>query len=734
MIFVPSLEKKEFSSSFNAYFNVPFSTLAGAAFKGAYGATTGLISSIADEALKNLGYNNNHHLTRGSFWSAAAYPFFSFMSDTFELEASTPLLGVMSLTYGITMSYFTPDCLNFEERLKPAVDSLKHLTTLFDTDQIFTKERWNKNYELLFSSPFEGLKTILNDVCRGLQNEYFSKASMSLGLTLAQGFFETGLFYLMGNYLQDNFIPQFILDCPGLLKSNPEAAMRIGIKLTILFSLTLMTYLVRLGLNLGHQSTLMKIYTISSIRGTTFLLENENGRKILATEKGQSKMQTLPQNIQRFIFDGMDVFNNELSKMQTALIGLGSIASYCPASLLPVGFTLLSLSSIFDHMGKQARYYYNQLSEIEQDVWTRKYDLQFNADAVALRGGSSYFEKVISEMFSIAQSYRVSQQTWMQIETTTDNFKDLVIRLLNSALVLISHSKKLIELKHISTLWNSVEKLTQFLYSPLKKQFDQKELLKAIEDFDDIYKILSQPNESNITKSIHSEPTIKISNYSLELNGDVLLEIPSLSLEKGKSYAITGASGCGKSSFLKDLKIGLMKPFKSCGQFSFYKVDGKPAKIDFLDQDLYLPNQCTLFEAINFPTPLSCLSTKELEYRRELTLSLFDQLAINDENTELESSLKSKLDSKEFQLSGGQKKKVGFIQAIFSHPDILIMDEAFTGLDPYSLTLSQKALKEYLPSTTFIVVDHDAREEKHLSFYDKELHFSSGRVEMKAFE
>lgn len=98
------------------------------------------------------------------------------------------------------------------------------------------------------------------------------------------------------------------------------------------------------------------------------------------------------------------------------------------------------------------------------------------------------------------------------------------------------------------------------------------------------------------------------------------------------------------------------------------------------------------------------------------------------EKGEEDEGLISLLDSTEFELSGGQKKKVTVIQALLRKPTILLMDETFTGLDPHSLLLVQKALMEKLPKTMIICIDHKNKENNALEFYHYQMHFDNGRV------
>ena len=77
------------------------------------------------------------------------------------------------------------------------------------------------------------------------------------------------------------------------------------------------------------------------------------------------------------------------------------------------------------------------------------------------------------------------------------------------------------------------------------------------------------------------------------------------------------------------------------------------------------------------------------------------------------------------RLSGGEAKKTQIVSAIIKKPDILILDEIFTGLDPKSKVIIQRMLKKYLPNTLILVVDHEAHGNNYDSFYDQELYFSN---------
>ena len=82
-------------------------------------------------------------------------------------------------------------------------------------------------------------------------------------------------------------------------------------------------------------------------------------------------------------------------------------------------------------------------------------------------------------------------------------------------------------------------------------------------------------------------------------------------------------------------------------------------------------------------------------------------------------------------LSGGQKKKIMLVSAIIKEPDILILDEIFSGLDSQSIFIAQKMLKKYLPNTLILIIDHHAQENNFDNFYDNGIHLDNQMIVLK---
>ena len=79
-------------------------------------------------------------------------------------------------------------------------------------------------------------------------------------------------------------------------------------------------------------------------------------------------------------------------------------------------------------------------------------------------------------------------------------------------------------------------------------------------------------------------------------------------------------------------------------------------------------------------------------------------------------------------LSGGQKQKIKIISAIMQEPDVLILDEAFNGLDKKSIDLIQAIIIEQLPNILVISIDHSSIENNSTGFYTDSLTVAEGEL------
>lgn len=177
-----------------------------------------------------------------------------------------------------------------------------------------------------------------------------------------------------------------------------------------------------------------------------------------------------------------------------------------------------------------------------------------------------------------------------------------------------------------------------------------------------------------------------------------VLDVPELSIPQGESFGLVGNNGAGKTTMYRCL-LDLIAP--DTGKvFSFGKEvgrteDWKDHTGSFLDEG-FLIDFLTPDEYFKFIGDLHGLSEED----REKSLARFEELF----NGEIRGKEKYIRD-----LSTGNKKKTGIAAAMLFDPDILVLDEPFSGLDPSSQILLKDLMKKLKEEQglTMLVSSHD---------------------------
>lgn len=182
---------------------------------------------------------------------------------------------------------------------------------------------------------------------------------------------------------------------------------------------------------------------------------------------------------------------------------------------------------------------------------------------------------------------------------------------------------------------------------------------------------------------------IKIKGLSVRYKEEIAIDKLSLSIERGKSYAIIGKSGCGKTTLLYTM-AGLISNYE--GEL---EIGGETSLIL---QNLGLFNWFTVYRNISLGLNKSDLSKEEKD---KLVNRIINELGLAD--------IKHKYPK---ELSGGQKQRVAIGRTIINNPEILLLDEATSALDSINKEMIQELLLEIKieKNITMILVTHNIEE------------------------
>jgi ABC-2 type transport system ATP-binding protein len=191
---------------------------------------------------------------------------------------------------------------------------------------------------------------------------------------------------------------------------------------------------------------------------------------------------------------------------------------------------------------------------------------------------------------------------------------------------------------------------------------------------------------------------IEVKDLAKAYNGTVVLNIPELKIKKGESFGLVGNNGAGKTTFFR-LILDLIKANKgeiySQGEDVKKTTNWKTYTGSYLDEG-FLIDFLTAEEYFDFIGSVNNLSKGDIQKFLEQFEDIF--------NGEI-------LGKKKYirELSRGNKQKVGIAAALISDPDILVLDEPFSSLDPTTQIRLKNLLKQLKTdkSVTMLISSHD---------------------------
>lgn len=231
------------------------------------------------------------------------------------------------------------------------------------------------------------------------------------------------------------------------------------------------------------------------------------------------------------------------------------------------------------------------------------------------------------------------------------------------------------------------------------------------------------PNQANLETNI-----IKINdNKSVDLSTEDLhvwygeneaIKGVSLEFEENKITSLIGPSGCGKSTYLRSLNRmnDEIESAKVTGKIMYKGIDVNASNVDVYEMRKNIgmvfqrpnPFSKSIYDNITFA--LKRHGIKDKNTLDEAVETSLKQAALWDQ-------VKDQLNKSALALSGGQQQRLCIARAIALKPDILLLDEPASALDPISTSQVEETLLQLKEEYSIIIVTHNMQQASRISDY-----------------
>jgi len=227
--------------------------------------------------------------------------------------------------------------------------------------------------------------------------------------------------------------------------------------------------------------------------------------------------------------------------------------------------------------------------------------------------------------------------------------------------------------------------------------------------------ISSSSQFAQIESQRATPPSIEICNIDINYGNNLALQGASLSVKAGAITALVGPSGCGKSSLLSVInRLSDLQPCRVSGQVLINGSDifGASTDVMMLRRQVGMvfqrPNPFPLSIVDNLRLPLGEHGVRDLVEQNDRIEKALRQVGLWEE-------VKMRLNRSALQLSGGQQQRLCIARALVLEPQVLLLDEPCSALDPLSTEVIEQLIIRLRGQYTVLMVTHNLAQAQRIA-------------------
>lgn len=434
----------------------------------------------------------------------------------------------------------------------------------------------------------------------------------------------------------------------------------------------------------------------------SFFNQNKSGDLIARINNDTDKVnQFFSQSLMRFI-DSVFAMTGAMIFLLSINLKLGS------ATLVPGVFILLFVLLVSPWVKKKNAVSLNRSGglsgEIQESLHNFKTIIAFNRRDYFRRR----FKNANQENYKAALHAGLANSVFVPVFALFSNLAQLIVLTYGIYLISVGQFTIGLLISFIAYAQNFYQPLRQLaaLWASFQTAMAAWDRISVIIELKADLQQLPVGEDNNIgVVDIHKNaPVIEFDHVFFEYpGGKKVLKDINFSLQKGKTYALVGPTGGGKTT-TASLIARLYDP--TSGQVLLdgrdirsFTPEQRTAKIGFILQEPFLFSGSLRDNILYGNEPLKNLDNQALT-------RLMDQMGLSGLLMRFEKGLDTPLSSAVDDISLGQKQLIAFIRAVIRKPEVLILDEATANIDTVTEQLLSEILEKLPSSTTRIIIAH----------------------------